>query len=84
MKQEWRDFEAGSWTTDVNVRSFIQHNYTPYEGDESFLVGPTARTTKLWEKAKEMMQLENKKGIIDAETTKPSTITAFGCSRLSR
>ena len=78
MRQEWHDFEGGSWTTDVNVRSFIQHNYTPYSGDESFLVGSTKRTLKLWEKAKELMKLENEKGIIDAETLRPSTITAFG------
>ncbi|HHT88982.1 MAG TPA: formate C-acetyltransferase [Clostridiales bacterium] len=84
MRQEWHDFEGGSWTTDVNVRSFIQHNYTPYSGDESFLVGPTKRTLKLWEKAKELMKLENEKGIIDAETLRPSTITAFGPGYLDK
>jgi formate C-acetyltransferase len=78
MRQEWYDFTAGSWTTDVNVRSFIQHNYTPYEGDASFLVGPTPRTVKLWEKVMELMKVENKNGILEAETEKPSTITAFG------
>ena len=84
MRQEWHDFEGGSWTTDVNVRSFIQHNYTPYSGDESFLVGSTKRTLKLWEKAKELMKLENEKGIIDAETLRPSTITAFGPGYLDK
>jgi len=78
MTQEWNDFKQGSWMTDVNVRSFIQHNYTPYEGDASFLVGPTERTTQLWEEVKTLMQEESKKGIIDAETSIPSTITAFG------
>ena len=78
MRQEWYDFKQGSWTTDVNVRSFIQHNYTPYEGDGSFLAGPTQRTTRLWEKVMELMKEENKKGILEAETEKPSTITAFG------
>ncbi len=77
-KQEWYGFEPGSWMTDVNVRSFIQHNYTPYEGDESFLAGPTNRTTELWEKVMELMKEENNKGILEAETEKPSTITAFG------
>ena len=43
MKQEWHGFDPGSWMIDINVRSFIQHNYTPYEGDASFLVGPTDR-----------------------------------------
>lgn len=84
MRQEWQGFDPGSWTTDVNVRSFIQRNYTPYEGDESFLVGPTERTQKLWEKAKELMKEETKKGIIDAETSKPSTITTFGPGYLDK
>lgn len=84
MRQEWHGFEIGSWTTDVNVRSFIQHNYTPYEGDESFLVGPTTRTLKLWEKTQELMKLENEKGIIDAETSKPSTITTFSPGYLDK
>ena len=84
MRQEWHDFETGSWTTDVNVRSFIQHNYTPYEGDDAFLVGPTKRTKQLWEKTQELMHLENKKGIIDAETMKPSTITTFGPGYLDK
>ncbi len=78
MKQEWYDFNAGSWMNDINVRSFIQHNYTPYEGDDSFLVGPTQRTLALWDKTMELMKEENRKGIIDAETSKPSTITTFG------
>lgn len=78
MRQEWYDFQPGSWTTDVNVRSFIQHNYTPYEGDASFLAGPTKRTEELWEEVKKLMAEETKKGILDAETSKPSTITTFG------
>lgn len=78
MRQEWYDFNSGSWTTEINVRSFIQHNYTPYAGDDSFLVGPTQRTKKLWDEVLELMQIENEKGIVDAETRKPSTITTFG------
>ena len=84
MIQEWHDFEGGSWTADVNVRSFIQHNYSPYDGDDTFLVGPTKRTLKLWEKAQELMKEESKKGIIDAETLKPSTITTFGPGYLDK
>lgn len=84
MRQEWYDFKPGSWTTDINVRSFIQHNYTPYEGDDSFLVGPTKRTTELWEKVTELMKEETKKGILDAETLRPSTITAFGPGYLDK
>lgn len=84
MRQEWYDFKPGSWTTDINVRSFIQHNYTPYEGDDSFLVGPTKRTTELWKEVTELMKEETKKGILDAETLRPSTITAFGPGYLDK
>lgn len=84
MRQEWNGFNPGSWISDINVRSFIQHNYTPYEGDESFLVGPTKRTTKLWEDVSDLMKEETKKGIIDAETSVPSTITAFGPGYLDK
>ena len=84
MRQEWYDFQPGSWATDINVRSFIQHNYTPYEGDASFLAGPTARTQKLWDQVKELMLEENKKGILDVETRKPSTITTFGSGYLDK
>jgi formate C-acetyltransferase len=84
MRQEWYDFQPGSWMTDVNVRSFIQHNYTPYEGDESFLTGPTGRTSQLWNQVMELMKEEAKKGIIDAETSIPSTITAFNAGYLDK
>jgi formate C-acetyltransferase len=84
MKQEWYDFKPGSWVSDINVRSFIQHNYTPYTGDDSFLVGPTGRTTELWNEVSELMKEETKKGIIDAETLMPSTITAFGPGYLDK
>ena len=84
MRQEWNSFNPGSWVTDINVRSFIQHNYTPYEGDDSFLVGPTKRTTKLWDEVSELMKEETKKGIIDAETSVPSTITSFGPGYLDK
>lgn len=84
MREEWNGFAPGSWMTDINVRSFIQHNYTPYEGDGSFLAGPTERTTKLWDKVLELMKIETEKGIVDAETTTPSTITAFGAGYLDK
>ena len=50
----WRSFKGVKWTDDVNVRDFIQNNYTPYDGDESFLVGPTEATDKLWGKVQEL------------------------------
>ena len=83
-RQEWYEFKPGSWTREVNVRSFIQNNYTPYEGDESFLVGATDKTKYLWNEVLELMQIENEKGIIDAETKKPSTITTFGPGYLDK
>lgn len=74
--KEWQDFEKGRWMKEIDVRDFIQKNYKPYEGDESFLAGPTERTKKLWNKVLELMNEERKKGILDAETKKVSTITA--------
>lgn len=84
IRQEWYDFNPGSWTREINVRSFIQNNYTPYEGDDSFLVGASDRTKALWNKVLELMQIENEKGIIDAEERKPSTITTFGPGYLDK
>ena len=62
LRQEWYDFKPGSWTTEINVRSFIQHNYTPYEGDDTFLAGPTDRTKELWNEVLDLMKIENEKG----------------------
>ncbi len=78
MREQWYDFEGGSWTLDVNVRSFIQHNYTPYEGDDSFLLGPTEKTSALWQEVLKLMKEEAKTGILEVETERPSTITTFG------
>ena len=49
MIQEWNGFKKGVWETEINVRDFIQKNYTPYDGDDSFLAGPTKATSELWE-----------------------------------
>ncbi len=75
MKQ-WKDFNGGHWQNAVDVRNFIQTNYSPYEGDESFLAGPTERTLKLWDKVASLMAKENAKGILDAETSIPSSLTS--------
>lgn len=77
-KQQWQGFTTGNWTKEIDVRGFIQANYTPYEGDDSFLVGATKRTEELFNQVKDLMLEENKKGILDAETKVPSSITAFG------
>ncbi|OON95424.1 MAG: formate C-acetyltransferase [Epulopiscium sp. Nele67-Bin005] len=79
MFKQWEGFSVeGEWTTDVDVRDFIQRNYTPYEGNDEFLAGPTERTTKLWEDVMVLMKEEIKKGVLDAETKVPSTITSHG------
>lgn len=74
----WENFVDGGWQKDINVRDFIQSNYKPYEGDDSFLVGATEASTKLWAKLGEMFKVEREKGIYDAETKTPSTVDAYG------
>ncbi|MGN0240801.1 MAG: hypothetical protein ACI4CS_03860, partial [Candidatus Weimeria sp.] len=58
----WEGFKPGHWNDDINVRDFIQKNYTPYDGDESFLEGPTDRTNRLWGKLQELQKQERAKG----------------------
>src|SRR5215213_1632162 len=72
----WREFSAGPWRNDINVRDFISTNVTPYTGDESFLVGLTARTTAVWEKLQPYFIEEQKKGVLDVDADTPSTLTA--------
>ena len=71
-------YEGFIWKREINVRDFIQHNYTPYEGDESFLAGPTERTLRLWDKLSEMFKVEREKGVYDAEQRLPQTLTTYG------
>jgi len=70
------DFAPGSWQRCIDVRDFIQRNYTPYTGDETFLAAATERTQRLWAKVKDWMALERERGILDADTAVPSTITS--------
>lgn len=79
MKQEWRGFKGTHWEDDIDVRDFIQNNYTQYEGDESFLSGPTEATNKLWGRLQELQKEERKKGgVLDMETSVVSDIDAYG------
>ena len=71
-------FDGYIWKREINVRDFIQHNYTPYYGDESFLVGPTAKTTAVWNKLSEMFKVEREKGVYDAEQKYPQSLTTYG------
>ena len=59
MQNEWRDFNGGAWENEVNVRDFIQRNYKPYDGDSSFLEGPTEDTTALWQDVLELSKQES-------------------------
>ncbi len=73
----WSGFATGLWQTEINVRDFIQQNYTPYDGDESFLAPATTRTQKLWATLNELFLKERKKGVLDISQI-PSSITAHG------
>ena len=79
MRDEWRGFKGTKWTDDINVRDFIQKNYTPYDGDESFLEGPTEATDILWGKVQELQKEERARGgVLDCETEVVSGLTAYG------
>mgnify|MGYP000680236271 CR=1 FL=1 len=73
----WKGFKTGEWRHVVNVRNFIQKNYTPYAGNDEFLTGTTEKTKKVWEKAHALILEEVKKGIIDVDTTVVSGIDNF-------
>ncbi len=75
-QEAWQGFQPGDWTDAINVRDFIQQNYTLYTGDASFLAGPTDRTTSLWDQVSKLMRQERDKGILDVDTKVPSSITA--------
>ncbi len=78
MRNEWRGFAEGQWTSEVDLRDFIQKNYTPYNGAEDFLAGPTEATNKLWGMLKELQKQERAKdGVLDMETEVVSSLTAY-------
>lgn len=78
MREEWNDFKTGSWTKSVDVRNFIQTNYTPYEGDDSFLAGATEATTKLWAEVSELFKKERENGgVLDVDTETISGINEY-------
>lgn len=84
MNAAWNDFNKGSWTTSINVRDFILRNFTPYLDDDAFLETATEDTTKLWDQVSKLMLEERDKGILDAETKVPSSITAHGPGYLDK
>lgn len=80
----WEGFRSGEWRHLINVRNFIQRNYTPYEGDDAFLTGTTERTARVWEKCRALIVEEVKKGIIDVETSVVSGIDNFAPGYIDR
>ena len=85
MRPEWREFNGGVWEREVNVRDFIQKNYTPYDGDDSFLVGPTQATKDLWNQVLELSKKEREAGgVLDMDTKVISTITSHGPGYLDK
>lgn len=77
-------FKGENWRTNIDVRDFIQNNYTPYTGDGSFLVPSTEKTLRVWNKLTEMFKEETKRGVYDAETAKPQGIDTYGAGYISK
>ncbi|MBP3256288.1 MAG: formate C-acetyltransferase [Clostridia bacterium] len=80
----WNGFKKGKWSKSIDVRDFIQNNYTPYEGDESFLAGPTERTKELWNKVLNLYEVERAKGVLDVATDVASSINAFDAGYIDK
>lgn len=79
----WRSFNSGNWDKEIDVRDFIQKNYTPYEGEASFLSGPTEKTKQVWQSLEEnYLSVERKKRVFDVDTDTPADIDAFAPGRI--
>ena len=76
--ENWAQFKGEIWKREINVRDFIQNNYKPYEGDDSFLKDSSDKTKKVWDKLTEMFKVEREKGVYDAETKYPQGIDTYG------
>ncbi|MDU7455005.1 MAG: formate acetyltransferase, partial [Clostridium saudiense] len=77
MFKQWDGFKSGQWQKSVDVRNFIQLNYTPYEGDDSFLAGASENTTKLWDEVSDLFKKERDNGgVLDVDTDTASRINA--------
>ncbi|MFI3285478.1 MAG: formate C-acetyltransferase [Rikenellaceae bacterium] len=80
----WKQFKGSEWKHEVNVRNFIQANYTPYTGDDKFLESSTDKTRAVWAKLTEMFKVEREKGVYDTETKIPSGIDAYGAGYIDK
>ena len=85
MNKEWTGFVPGVWEHEINVRDFIQKNYTPYDGDDTFLAGPTKDTEELWAQVMELTKQEHEAGgVLDMDTRTISTIVSHGPGYLNK
>jgi len=85
MREEWTGFKEGKWIKEINVRDFIQKNYTPYTGDEAFLAGPSDATTALWQQVLSLNEQERAAGgVLDADTSVVSTLTSHAAGYLNK
>ena len=84
--EQWKGFKKRDWISEINVRDFIQHNYTPYDGDESFLASATDKTKKLWNEVLDLYKKEHdaKGGVLDIDTKTISTITAHNAGYIDK
>ena len=84
--KQWNKFKSGDWQKEINVRDFIQNNYTPYEGDSSFLAGTTEKTKKLWNEVLELYkkEKESKGGVLDIDTKTVSTVAAHDAGYIDK
>lgn len=84
MFKQWDDFTPGAWQQEVDVRNFIQKNYTSYEGDKNFLQGPTDRTNKVWNKILSLLKQEREKGVLDIEVNRISRIDNYDAGYIDK
>ena len=84
--EQWKDFQKGDWESEINVRDFIQRNYTPYEGDSSFLEGTTEKTKKLWDEVLELYKKEHDSegGVLDIDTKTVSTVSSHEAGYINK
>ena len=84
--EQWNGFKCGDWQSEINVRDFIQHNYTPYTGDKSFLTKPTAKTEKLWNEVLDLYKKEHEAegGVLDIDTKTISTVSAHDAGYIDK
>jgi formate C-acetyltransferase len=83
-EKSWKSFTGGKWQHSIDVRDFIQRNYTPYEGNEDFLVGVSQHAAKLWDEISELLKEERKKGVLDADTSVVASITSHDAGYINK